>query len=281
MENNTYSLIEENNEIKKGKLEQLLKNRWKKICFLSSITRRQVTWGGIQRIAEHIKLSHSSLLPFVFHRLSWNLELFFSQMPFVVVVVVVLPRTRWNKVQSARLSLPGNHTQPSGRGSSPDQLLESQPEPCCNSLHLEGLTTPDTIKEHVKRQQGKGGSAQCYRWNQVTGKAKLKETSTFWGCGEKKNTLISTAEPGCGQWKSHRGVRGEEDGGEGQRGFAGLYSRGWRRRRRSREPHGWPRAAGSPAAARTAAGTAGLFLPAGSEKRQGEKCRWEPRLSMG
>lgn len=30
MEDNTYSLIEENNEIKKGKLEQLLKHRWKK-----------------------------------------------------------------------------------------------------------------------------------------------------------------------------------------------------------------------------------------------------------
>lgn len=197
-------------------------------------------------------------------------------MPFVVVVVV-LPKTRWNKVQSARLSLPGNHTQPSGRGSSPDQLLKSQPEPFCNSLHLEGLTIPDstthTIQEHIKQQQGKGGSAQCYRQNRVTRKAKLKETSTFWRCGEKQNTLISAAEPGCGQWKSHRGVRGEEDGGGGQRGFAGLYSRDWRRRRRSREPLGWPRAAGSPAAARTAAGTAGLFLPAGSERRQGEKCR--------
>lgn len=33
MENNTYSLIEENNEIKKGELEQLLKNRWKKSIF--------------------------------------------------------------------------------------------------------------------------------------------------------------------------------------------------------------------------------------------------------
>lgn len=41
MEDNTYSLIEENNEIKKGKLEQLLKKQMKKIIyFLTSITMR-------------------------------------------------------------------------------------------------------------------------------------------------------------------------------------------------------------------------------------------------
>lgn len=35
-------------------------------------------------------------------------------------------------------------------------------------------------------------------------------------------------------------------------------------------PRGWPLAGGSPGAAQTAAGRAGLFLPAGSEKRQGK-----------
>lgn len=58
-----------------------------------------------------------------------------------------------------------------------------------------------------------------------------------------------------------------------------LYSQGWRRGRRS-VPRVRPRAAGSPGAPRTVAGTAGQSLPAGSERRHREKPQEEPRSPM-